>query len=563
MYASLAAKAEHAQRVAAGDVDTAQRALDDMVARRDAPLPVGPFNGLTDKELIAEAEKAGTEADEATTALASLGAAEVSAAVSTAKDRLGAFRAAHDASMAAWQATRDRAVAQVQHLKVALDAAQAAATVAEDAKWSIADVKAKAVAAQETLESAQRARDNARVALNTLAEQGRSGATRQATLGEQIEQLAHRKVGLKATDSRCFTCQQPLSPDALHDLRTMVEHEHAEAISGRDQLAHTLTQLRSQHTELTKAATLAERAVDEAAKQVAVAEQAVVAVEAAAAVLPVKEADRDTAKAAYEAAVAAVPTDAPVVDEETHAALLEALAAAEAAAGDTAALSARRDELKAVRDAARARERAAWSEQDARARRVETVEALAEPIAVAEKELARVEGVRSGFSTLVSAFRPSGIPAMILAGVVQEINDEANVILDGIGGGLLVEVSTRREKAKGGAEEKVMVYVVTDDGPVDYSTLSGSEQLRVALAIRVALCRCIARRTGTPIETIVLDEGWGALDEHYKRTLTAMLTDLSRDFAILTVSHVEDVKESFPTVIEVSKDSGTSRVAVR
>ena len=45
--------------------------------------------------------------------------------------------------------------------------------------------------------------------------------------------------------------------------------------------------------------------------------------------------------------------------------------------------------------------------------------------------------------------------------------------------------------------------------------------------------------------------------------MTAMLTDLSRDFAILTVSHVEDVKESFPTVIEVSKDSGTSRVAVR
>ena len=186
------------------------------------------------------------------------------------------------------------------------------------------------------------------------------------------------------------------------------------------------------------------------------------------------------------------------MDEETHAALLEALAAAEAAAGDTAALSARRDELKAVRDAARARARAAWSEQDARARRVETMEALAEPITVAEKELARVEGVRAGFSTLVSAFRPSGIPAMILAGVVQEINDEANVILDGIGGGLLVEVSTRREKAKGGAEEKVMVYVVTDDGPVDYSTLSGSEQLRVALAIRVALCRCIARRTGPP-----------------------------------------------------------------
>jgi len=107
-----------------------------------------------------------------------------------------------------------------------------------------------------------------------------------------------------------------------------------------------------------------------------------------------------------------------------------------------------------------------------------------------------------------------------------------------------------------------MIHVPTPEGEIDYTSLSGSERFRCALALRIALARCIARRTGTPIETIIMDEGWGSLDDEYRKAVQDVLIDLSDDFSVYTVSHIDEIKASFPTVIEVNKDTGTSRAEV-
>lgn len=256
------------------------------------------------------------------------------------------------------------------------------------------------------------------------------------------------------------------------------------------------------------------------------------------------------------------------IDADTHGALNSATTLRDAHEGAQGAYAAsqggaeRRAVLEQERRAARERARALWQDQTRRESTRAEAESLAAPLAKAEAEVTKRQKDSDGYSVLYDAFRPSGIPARIIAGVVEELNEEANDILGHMGSNLGVNVSTQRETQKGTTMEQVRVYATTADGHADYATLSGQEKFFIALSLRLALTRCVARRTGTPIQTIILDEGWGNLDERHKRAVQEALTRISAEFSIFTVTHIEDVQDAFPTVIRVDAGAGTSRVEV-
>ena len=68
----------------------------------------------------------------------------------------------------------------------------------------------------------------------------------------------------------------------------------------------------------------------------------------------------------------------------------------------------------------------------------------------------------------------------------------------------------------------------------------------------------IARGTGTPIKTFILDEGWRTLDEKGIIATIDTLFRLSEDTSVLTVSHIDAVRDAFPVHVEVSMSGGTS-----
>lgn len=122
-------------------------------------------------------------------------------------------------------------------------------------------------------------------------------------------------------------------------------------------------------------------------------------------------------------------------------------------------------------------------------------------------------------------------------------------------------MSTSRDTGSG-SESKVTVYVETPTGTRSYEALSGGQRFRVDRAIRTGLTAIIARGTGTPIETFIMDEGWGSLDEAGIRSTLEVLHRLSERISVLTVSHVDVVRDAFPARIEVTTNEGTSQATV-
>jgi exonuclease SbcC len=76
----------------------------------------------------------------------------------------------------------------------------------------------------------------------------------------------------------------------------------------------------------------------------------------------------------------------------------------------------------------------------------------------------------------------------------------------------------------------------------------------VDFAIRIALSKLLAKRAGTKLKTLVIDEGFGTQDAHGLEQLVEAIKTISSDFEkILVITHLEGLKDAFPVRIEVVK----------
>jgi exonuclease SbcC len=92
---------------------------------------------------------------------------------------------------------------------------------------------------------------------------------------------------------------------------------------------------------------------------------------------------------------------------------------------------------------------------------------------------------------------------------------------------------------------------------------SGGEAFRVNFAIRLALSEVLAQRAGARLQTLVIDEGFGSQDALGRQRLIEAINLVRPDFAkILVITHVEELKDVFPTRIEVEKGDRGSVVRV-
>lgn len=174
---------------------------------------------------------------------------------------------------------------------------------------------------------------------------------------------------------------------------------------------------------------------------------------------------------------------------------------------------------------------------------------------------------------LVNAFGKKGVQTMVIESVLPEIEESTNVILDRISNGKMsIRLSTVREKKSatkaekenGGTQiETLDIYVCDDAGEREYELFSGGEAFRVNFALRVALSKILARRAGTRIKFLLIDEGFGALDEEGRSAFISAVQAVSDDFEkVIAITHIEEIKDAFDTKIIVEKLDQKSKISL-
>jgi len=155
------------------------------------------------------------------------------------------------------------------------------------------------------------------------------------------------------------------------------------------------------------------------------------------------------------------------------------------------------------------------------------------------------------YNTFVQAVDKKGIPLTILTLQLPQINNELRKILQGV---VNFELSLEADLESNNMD----IFIDYGDSKRIIECGSGMEKMISSLAMRVALINvCNAPRS----DVLIIDEGFGALDDKNVEACSRLLTSLKKYFAnILIISHVDAMKDVVDNVLDIRKNGKDSNV---
>lgn len=181
-----------------------------------------------------------------------------------------------------------------------------------------------------------------------------------------------------------------------------------------------------------------------------------------------------------------------------------------------------------------------------------------------KKQIAEINDRIDDYQAIATATGKDGIQALLIQDILPEIEQEANELLAKLTDNQAqIFIESLRDLKKGGAKETLDINISDTMGIRPYEMFSGGEAFRIDFALRIALSKMLARRAGTSLQTLIIDEGFGSQDEEGLAHIMDALYRIQDDFAkVIIVSHLTSMKDQFPVHFYVEKKPSGSIVSV-
>ena len=228
-----------------------------------------------------------------------------------------------------------------------------------------------------------------------------------------------------------------------------------------------------------------------------------------------------------------------------------------------------------------------------------TIGALEQRIAKSKKAVDEIDAIvekneklKTRLEYIAKMFSRTGIPADEIDNAFQEIQDDINYILKKLDCGLTVCFRPDKElNAWEGAcscgftypkgyrkstcedcesprlkkrKDEISLKILENGEEADFDMDSGGGKTIISYAIRIALTMLKRRQNKARLNMLFLDEVDSALDSHLASTITSSITNiLTKELGydqIIMVSHKEEIKNSVPNILEVTRFENYSKV---
>jgi len=171
------------------------------------------------------------------------------------------------------------------------------------------------------------------------------------------------------------------------------------------------------------------------------------------------------------------------------------------------------------------------------------------------------------YTELSLAFGQNGIQKEIINSNVPILEETANELLGRFTKDARFKIKfdldpttkSGKLKKKGGLD-----IIISERGksPRELNMYSGGETVRIMFAILLSLSYLLTKRAGKKSQTLIIDERVAALDQEGVNQFIEIVKYIANQYKkIFIVSHISELKEAFPNMIEVNKsDSEGSKV---
>ena len=168
------------------------------------------------------------------------------------------------------------------------------------------------------------------------------------------------------------------------------------------------------------------------------------------------------------------------------------------------------------------------------------------------------------YKIISEATGKDGIQAFLIENAIPEVEQEANNILARLTNNQSqIFIESLRDLKNGGTKETLDIKISDTAGIRQYELFSGGEAFRIDFALRIAISKLLARRAGTALQTLIIDEGFGSQDEEGLTKIMDAIYKIQEDFSkIIIVSHLNSMKDQFPVHFLINKGPQGSQVSV-
>ncbi|HWG43014.1 MAG TPA: SMC family ATPase [Gemmataceae bacterium] len=179
------------------------------------------------------------------------------------------------------------------------------------------------------------------------------------------------------------------------------------------------------------------------------------------------------------------------------------------------------------------------------------------------EEFTRLEGEWKQQKTLAELLGRDRLQLHLVRQAERQVIEYANAVLDRLSGGQLYLKLSGEANGEGNAAKALELEAYnrsTGEKPINVAFLSGSQKFRVAVSLALGIGQ-YASRQHRPIESVIIDEGFGCLDSQGRQVMIQELQNLrSQMRCILLVSHQEEFAEAFSDGYHFELESGATKV---
>ena len=178
-----------------------------------------------------------------------------------------------------------------------------------------------------------------------------------------------------------------------------------------------------------------------------------------------------------------------------------------------------------------------------------------------KKELELSQERAAVYEKITKSLGKQGIQALLLDSLITDLEETSNQILSSIcHEPFVISLETTKERVADSSITETLDIKIRKDGVFQhFKSLSGGEQFRISLALRIAMSEIAAQHGGSSLEFLLLDEINSPLDRSGTESLfTNVIKSLENKYKIVVITHNEFLKEKFDHIIDVTKINGES-----
>jgi exonuclease SbcC len=182
-------------------------------------------------------------------------------------------------------------------------------------------------------------------------------------------------------------------------------------------------------------------------------------------------------------------------------------------------------------------------------------------IAVLVKEIGELEETMASYPEVIQAFSSTGIPNLIIQGVLDTIQTNTNHLLSQFKTDIQIQFKTEKEVKDEVTDTLEIIYLI-NGREREFAQLSGAQKIATHFSLKLGLGKLLQNLLGIQVNFIQIDEIDASLDDFSVDQLHEIITELSKEYKIITITHNPRMKSKFHNnkiVVEQNID-GVSRI---